>query len=234
MANRDRLKGSLILIAVAGGVLYSFIDFITDPDWGALEFWAFVFGCLVLLALGLTLVPKKVAQISAGLSDEELQAAWQPKGRPIVVMISALSWIGSIVCGPFVGWIVAQVCSLTLSNWRLQLGIRLTLTAILPLVCVLPMLRFVRGPFAHLMLLILAVGTLFAVTTGLEADIDLVRGPVWETVTVSDVLDDSVKLSDGRELDYSEEAKKDLKVLLHYGRMDILVLRASGAILDAR
>lgn len=181
-----------------------------------IEGYAYGFtGFFLLLELGVGILPRKV---------EELSARSKVKGGRFDFL--GVIWLLSVPFGPLLGWILTNAFGLTESNWRLLFGARVTLTIVVPLVCVLPLLRYVRGRAASFALGVLALGTAFPVLTGIQPAIDLIRGPEWETVRVSRTEDFSVDLSDGRKLAHSEEMS------LHPGAMDILVLRASRYILD--
>lgn len=140
-------------------------------------------------------------------------------------------WVLSIFFPPWLA-LFLNIFDATPSNWRVLFGIRGTLFVVIPVVCVLPWLRFVRGRAALLVLAFLAVGTAFPVLIGLQSAIDFVRGPEWQTVSVTtfgtDELD-LVKLSDGRIFRYPEKHYSALQL----GRVHrVMVLPASRYILD--
>jgi hypothetical protein len=196
------------------------------------EFAYGVTGFLLLLELAVGILPQKSAELSAGLSKVK-------RGR--FDFLGAI-WLLSIPFGPFSGWILTNAFDITLSNWRLLFAIRATVTVLVPLVCVLPLLRYVRGRTAFFILGVLVLGTAFPVLTGIHAAIDVVRGPDLESVNVTGFQDVAyrtklsviripgafVDLSDGRRFTHSQ------KVLVHPGETKILVLRANRYILDAR
>lgn len=155
------------------------------------------------------------------------------KAKPGPLEIMSVIWFFAIIVSPlFVGFL--GIFDRTPSNWRLLSGISAAVTIILPLVCVLPWLRYVRGRAAPLVLAFLAVGTAFPALFGLESAIDFVRGPEWQTVNVATFgADEShvIRLSDGRLLTYAEK----LYPALRLGEPQrFLLLRASGYILAVR
>ena len=94
-------------------------------------------------------------------------------------------WLLSIPFGPFFGWLCTE--QLTAENWRILAGVRAFLCVLVPLICVLPLLRCVRGTKAVPAGLILLIGTAFPVLTGLGSAMDVTRGPVWENVEVKHI-----------------------------------------------
>src|SRR5262249_15043549 len=85
----------------------------------------------------------------------------------------------------FFGWIATE--QIDGDNWRMMAGIRVFLSVVLPLVGVLPLLRSVRGRYAHIAGLILLVGTAFPLLTAMGSTLDVLRGPVWRDVPVTAV-----------------------------------------------
>ena len=87
--------------------------------------------------------------------------------------------------GPFLGWSATE--QLTAENWQVVAGIRAGLCVALPAVCVLPLLRYVRGPYAVPAGAVLLIGTAFPFIIGFGAALDFVGGPVWQDVEVKAV-----------------------------------------------
>jgi hypothetical protein len=150
-------------------------------------------------------------------------------------------WAFSIPFAPFLSWVLTNAFDVDASNWRALLGIRATLCVVLPLVTVLPLVRYVRRGTAGVSIAVLVVGTGFPVATGAGSAFDVIAGPSWQDVTITQ-LDDSdfklqgrevrapdavVKLSDGRSLSRSAD------VAVHEGRTRLLILRGFGRIIDA-
>jgi hypothetical protein len=177
--------------------------------------------------------------LSIGLRIQKLwDGNWPPElnktsfsRRETLRTIIAMIWAFSIVLAPWLA-LFLNIFDLTPSNWRVLFGIRATLLVVIPVLGVLPLLHFVRGRAAPLVLAFLALGTAFPALTGLQSAIDVLRGPEWQIVSVTtfgaDELD-LVKLSDGRMLRYPER----LDSALQSGSTHrVLVLRASRYILD--
>ena len=97
----------------------------------------------------------------------------------------AVVWLLSVPFGPFFGWGATE--QIDQDNWLMLAGIRVFLSVVLPLVGVLPLLRFVRGPHALIAGTVLLVGTAFPLLTAIGSTLDVVRGPVWRDVTVTAV-----------------------------------------------
>jgi hypothetical protein len=150
-------------------------------------------------------------------------------------------WVLSIPFAPFLSWVLTNLFDVGASNWRLLLGVRALLCVALPLVTVLPLVRYVRSGTAGIMIAVLVVGTGFPVATGIGSAFDVIAGPAWQDVTVVQTSDFDfklggqrvhapeavVKLSDGRSL------SRSVDVSVHEGRMRLLVLRGFGRIIDA-
>jgi hypothetical protein len=213
------------------------IPFIFYLRFGFVDGYAIAFaGFLLLLQLAIHFVPKK---------SDELGSTELPKVSRGRFDFLGVVWLLSIPFAPFLGWIFTNAFDLTASNWKMLFGICAALCVVVPIVCVLPLIRYVRQPAASFMIAVLAIGTAFPVLCGLGWAIDFVRGPSWEHVNVvsidgfvfqngsaqADVPDVvvSVHLADGRTLMRSQAAPK-----VHSGSMQLLVLDASKIILDAR
>jgi len=150
-------------------------------------------------------------------------------------------WGLSIPFGPFLAWTLTSLVPVEASNWRWLLGIRALLCVVIPLVCVLQMLRFLRRPHLALMLSILLVGTSFPVTIGAGSAYDFVTGPRWQSADVIELRDISfnrkgrkvripdafVDLADGRTLRRSSEAQVTI------GPAKLHILRGFGRIIAA-
>lgn len=179
----------------------------------------------VLISIG-----QKILKIWGGEPPAEFSKV---KAKPGPLEIMSAIWFFAILVCPLFVWILGSF-ERTPSNWRLLSGIIATVTIILPLVCVLPLLRYVRGRAAPLALAFLAVGTVFPALFGLESAIDFVRGPEWQTVNVATFgADEShvIRLSDGRMLTYTEKLYPALQL---GAPQRFLVLRGSGYILAVR
>ncbi|WP_309621722.1 hypothetical protein [Novosphingobium sp.] len=222
------LRG-LALIAVAVPAMF-WLGF-GRIDGFALAFTAF----LVMLAAGVKYLPALTARI------EQEQAGHT---APSISQFDALGvvWLLSIPFAPFFTWILRNMAPLDASDWTTVLGISAFCCVVVPIVCVLPMLRFERRGTAHLALPILAIGTAFPVATGAGSAYDIVRGPVWQSVTVVRLVNIDrltskgtrvraeavfVDLADGRQLSRAENVK------LHEGPARVKVLRGTRRIIGA-
>ena len=86
-------------------------------------------------------------------------------------------WLVACAFGPFFGWVVTAASALTEENWRWRYGVRALLCVGLPIVCALPLLRYVRGRYWHVALLLLLGVTALAAWSGLNTLLDLREGP---------------------------------------------------------
>ena len=81
--------------------------------------------------------------------------------RPSVFDRLAVVWLLAIPFAPFLAWVIGSLATVNVRTWRWVLGAEAFLCVALPLICVLPLLRYVRGRAAPYSLLILFLGTLF-------------------------------------------------------------------------
>lgn len=165
--------------------------------------------------------------------------AQAPKLKPNRFDGLGVIWLLAIPFGPFVGWSATE--QLTAENWQMVAGIRAGLCVVLPVVCVLPLVRWVRGRYAVPAAAVLLIGTAFPVIIGVGAALDFVRGPVWQKVEVTAVRAASFKteyqteivishafadLADGRTL------RPVSTVDIHAGPARVLVLQGLDRIID--
>ncbi len=87
-------------------------------------------------------------------------------------------WLVACAFGPFFGWIITSAFILTADNWRWLYCGRVILSVGLPLLTALPLLRYVRGRGAPLMLALLLGVTTLPVWSAWETLRDLWSGPV--------------------------------------------------------
>jgi hypothetical protein len=86
-------------------------------------------------------------------------------------------WLVTCVFGPFFGWVLASAFTLTMGNWWwLYLG-RVILSVGFPVLNALPLLRYVRGRGAPVMLAILLGVTALPVWSAWATILDLRAGP---------------------------------------------------------
>jgi hypothetical protein len=89
-------------------------------------------------------------------------------------------WLMACVFGPFLSWVLLNAVLVTLENWRWLYGTQVLLSIILPVITAVPMLRYVKGRGAPIMLLILFGVTSLPVFSALPALRDLTAGGVGE------------------------------------------------------
>jgi len=88
-------------------------------------------------------------------------------------------WLIACVFGPFFGWVATTgTIPVTTGTWHWLYGARVFLAIVVPVVCALPLLRYVRGKAALIALPLLVVVTLLPVSTGVNSGRDLLEGPI--------------------------------------------------------
>ena len=176
------------------------------------------------------------------LAVELFSGSWTSTVPPSMVARSrwdalGVVWLLSIPFAPFFTWALTSFFDVNEGSYRGLLGTRALLSVVLPVVCALPLLRYVlRGAIA-VMLAVLCVGTAFPVITGLGSAYDVLVGPRWETVTIVAMHDVDFRtgagtrvhnrnvyaeLADGRTLTHATGIE------LHTGSARLLVLRGIG------
>ncbi len=185
---------------------------------------------LIILQLGLHFGLKRSAQFA-----HEKPPPYTPGPFDFLVVV----WVVSIPISPFVGWALTNFIDLGVANWRVWLGVRAVLCVVLPIISVLPLLRFLRRPHVGFMLAFLGVGTAFPVVTGIGSAIDVVRGPRWENVEITSIKNvvkpggkvlirgALIELADGRRLTRTKS------VNVREGPDRLLILRGIQRIIDA-
>jgi hypothetical protein len=86
-------------------------------------------------------------------------------------------WLLACALGPLLGWVLCAVTDPTVENWRWLYGGRVALSIVLPVVTALPLLRYVRGKGAPVMLMILFAVTSLPVWSAWTTLQDLQAGP---------------------------------------------------------
>lgn len=130
----------------------------------ALSFTGFVVVLCLLVALGYSFADRPDYRVQATV-----------KGGPLDYV--GAFWLVSCAFGPFFGWLVTQGFTLTEENWRWRYVVRASLCVGLPVVCALPLLRYVRGRHWPVALLLLLGVTALAAWSGLNTLLDLREGP---------------------------------------------------------
>lgn len=186
---------------------------------------------LLLLVLGIEFIPRLNQKYGGELSELKVEPKWYDK--------LGVVWLLAIPFAPFFGWAQQALAELGPNNYRAILGVRAFLTVVVPVVTMLPLLRYVRGRASAYALLILFTGTAFPISTGYVAAADFVTGAVWQTIEivqlerVTFLRSASRKtgtiiatLSDGRVLEANSRV-----VTPHSGLSRALVLVRAGQIL---
>lgn len=229
------LKG-LALIAV--GIPALFWMGFGVIDGFAIGFTAF----LVLLGAAVEYLP--------GIAEREVerQRLARESGNPDPVRPPrwydglAILWLLAVPFGPAFSWMVNNWFGVDRNNYTLMLQATALLCVVIPVFGALSMLRFAKPGNRRVVLGIIAVGTAFPVAVGWSAAVDTVRGPQWQDVVITDLVDvdymtsvgtvlenDAVYfvLADGRLLTRDDEVAPRL------GAARLLVLRSYGHIIDA-
>ena len=203
--------------------------------YGELSGFAISFALfLVLIAAAVEYLPKLSEQAEAVRAGEGRSRGPGPLDGLAVI------WLLSIPFAPALTWMFQSMIDVDDSNWSSVLGFTAFACVVVPLVCVVPMLGYVRRSNARLALTILALGTAYPVLNGAGAAYDMVKGPVWQSVDIVRLVDLSfmtgtgtiisadgakVDLADGRRLSRSS------KVPLQTGPARVLVLRGTRRII---
>jgi hypothetical protein len=87
-------------------------------------------------------------------------------------------WLLACAFGPLAGWVLTELPALTVDNWRWLYAGRVALSMGLPVLTALPLLRYVRGRGAPVMLALLMGVTLLPMLSSLAVARDLWAGPV--------------------------------------------------------
>ena len=135
-----------------------------EIDAFALSFTGFVVMLCLLAAVGYSVSDRPVSQIQADVKA----GAFGRVGS---------FWLVACAFGPFFGWLVTAAPALTEENWRWRYVVRALLCVGLPVVCALPLFRYVRGKYWHVALLLLFCVTALAAWSGLNTLLDLREGP---------------------------------------------------------
>lgn len=220
---------SLVPVVVAFGILYWFGD-------GAAR--TMILGLSGFLGLILLAIKATDKRDSAADNDSPVE-----KVKPLAIEKLGVVWLLLIPFGPLALYAITNLVRLTPQNWQNVLFVKTLLCVILPVLCVLPLIRFLRGKNALKGAVVLTVGTAFPVWVGWASIADLLHGPAWEKIDVvgirervregkgrvikSDVYD--LRLRDGRELEANAKT-----VALRYGPQSALILDSLGIVIDTR
>jgi hypothetical protein len=169
--NRRSVRAFLIAAAQAA-VLIPLLFYLHfgEIDAFALSFTCFIVVLCLLVALGYSVSDRPDRQTHADAKVGRI-------GRV------GSFWLVACAFGPFFGWLVTEGFTLTEENWRWRYSVRVLLCAGLPVVCALPLLRYVRGKYWHVALLLLSGVTTLAAWSGLNTMLDLRDGPSVRRIT---------------------------------------------------
>jgi len=200
--------------------------------FGDLRFGMSLAGFLLLLVLAVQFLPALDRKYGAEHAALKVQ--------PSLFDGLTVVWLLAVPFAPFLAWVICSLATVNVRTWRWVLGAEAFLCVAVPLTCVLPLLRYVRGRAAPYSLLILCLGTLFPVSIGWSSAADFVRGPKWEPVNVAGSIRVhltgrgrdiptrtlKVRLTDGRVLEADAE-----QVDVRTGECRIMLLQSSRQIL---
>lgn len=171
--NRRSVRAFLIGAAQAAVLIpVLFYLYFGEIDAFALSFTGFIVVLCLLVALGYW-IPERTSQTQA---DAKVVRAG------VFDRVGSF-WLVACAFGPFFGWVVTAASALTEENWRWRYGVRALLCVGLPVVCALPLLRYVRGKYWHVALLLLLGVTALAAWSGLNTLLDLREGPTVTRAT---------------------------------------------------
>ena len=160
-------------LAVAVGLPTMFWLHFGVIDGAALGFTGF----LLLLTVAVPVVSRQTGRLGPFSRAKEL--------TPGPYDFLGVIWLLLIPFGPFVAWLLSSWYTPTVANWYTLSVTTVALCVAGPLVCVLPLLPYVRGKPAAFMAGVLLVGTAFPVACGSWALHDVIKGPAWEAVTIT-------------------------------------------------
>lgn len=190
-------------------------------DGFAIGFTAF----LLLLALGVEVGLRQTERLGPFSRASELQ--------PGPYDFLGVVWLLLIPFGPLASWMLVSLAEPDVRNWYALAMATVLLCVAGPLVCVWPLVPYVRGKPAAFMAGVLLLGTAYPVLCGAWALYDVIEGPAWETVQIAELRhltgrganttasarETHVMLEDGRRLTRAPG------LALHPGPARLLILR---------
>ncbi|WP_425229911.1 hypothetical protein [Sphingomonas sp.] len=221
-------RGLVVSGALLLGICYVAMGEINDF---ALALTAF----LLIIAAGFEYIPRLSARaVAEGIDPKPAYSRWEG-------CLGAI-WLLSIPFAPLLCWFVFQTVDVNQASWHALFWMRVVLCIVVPAVCVLPLLRYLKRGYVAVQLAVLAIGTGFPALTAIGAAHDLIVGPVWQAVAVErvgtflhmnrghgDVEDsDEIMLADRRKLRRAHD------VGLDPGPAELLILTGTGRIIAAR
>jgi hypothetical protein len=137
-------------------------------DW---SFTLFVVLLCLLIALGLFFADRPAFRTTV-----------KPTRSPANIL--AAFWLPACAFGPFFAWITTSgAIPITHTTWHTLYAIRALLCVALPLLCVLPLLRYISGKAALIQIPLLLLITTLPLLAGLNYTRDLIAGPAPNPVT---------------------------------------------------
>jgi hypothetical protein len=169
-AVRGWLMGAATALVVAPLIFYLRFGYVPDLGWGLTAFLTVY--CL-LSAVGVYYLRRPAyhtpVALRGGLADR----------------VGAF-WLVACAFGPLLGWFLTNAFPLTPDNWRWLYAARVFLSIALPVLTALPLLRYVRGKGALIMLAILLGVTALPIWSAWSTCQDLAEGPVQRSVRMID------------------------------------------------
>jgi hypothetical protein len=166
-AIRQCLLGAAESAALIPSVFYLRFRDVGPLGWGATVFFVVYF---LLAAVGLYFRPRT-----------EYHSPVPPRGDWLDR--AGAFWLIGCVFGPFFGWLLTTgAFPVTRASWQWLYGLRVFLSAGVPVMLALPLTRYVRGRSAWVALPLLVCVTLLPVLSAANASLDLWEGPVVRQV----------------------------------------------------
>lgn len=153
--------------AVYAAVFTPLIFYLETGEIGAVAWGVTVFLVMLCLlgAVGSYGQSRRELATSVALADDWLDRL-------------AAFWLVACAFGPLAGWFVVQVVPLTVVSWPAIYAFRVMLALGMPLITALPLLRYLRGRGALLMLIIWVIVTAVPAATAVPSLRDLWQGPI--------------------------------------------------------
>ncbi|HVS72588.1 MAG TPA: hypothetical protein VHQ47_15130 [Phycisphaerae bacterium] len=112
----------------------------------------------------------------------DFHASVKPSTSPLEILGGL--WLPVCAFSPFFGWIITSgAIPITHATWHILYALRAILCILLPLLCALPLLRYIRGKAALIQIPLLLIITTLPLLAGLNYARDLVSGPTESPTT---------------------------------------------------
>ena len=217
----ERQAHQILVGALWAALLLPAITYLQIGEIGLVG-WVLIAGFevfLLLVALGLYLAYRPEYQTKV-----ETRGDWLDR--------VGAAWLVVVAFGPLLGWTVTStVFNVTPGSWRWLFGIRAALAVALPVLTMLPLLRYARGKAAMIALPLLIGLTALAALSGSWTLRDLLGGTVVRQAAIAKGYVGKVVMLDARPLNFSLDPYKWVKVgdhviitwLPHTGRVISIV-----------